>query len=228
MRRNHAKRFFLLVSGMLFMGMGIAVITRAGLGAPPIATLSYVIGAIGGISLGTATFALNALLLAMEAVILGRMFKPSQILQLPAAFLFSLFIDAGMLAANRFTSGSWAAQIIMVAAGVLILAFGIVLEIASSTVFLPGDGFVLALAYKTKLPFGNIKVMNDIAFVLAAFCLGMLFLGKPAGLREGTAIAAGFTGFAVKAFGRVMNPVLLRWLNGSAQNHSVQSTMKAG
>ncbi len=212
MRLNYAKRFSLLVCGMFFMGTGIAVIARAGLGTPPIAPLSFVLGAIGGVSLGAATFALNTLLLILEAVLLGRTFKPAQMLQLPTALLFSIFIDAGMFLAGGFVPDAWAGRMLSVALGMLILALGIVLEIASETVVLPGDGFVLALAYRTKRNFGDLKVMNDVTFVAAAFCLGMAFLGGPAGLREGTAIAAVCTGFAVKAFARVMVPGLHRWL----------------
>ena len=91
------------------------------------------------------------------------------------------------------------------------MAFGIMLEITSSTMVIPGEGFVLALAYRTRLPFANLKVINDVSLVALAAVLGWFFLGKIDGLREGTIITAFLTGVFIRFFSRCFRMRIETW-----------------
>ena len=57
MRQNLARRMMVYVCGLLFLSCGVVMNARTGLGVAPISTVPYVMYAIEGLSLGTASFA---------------------------------------------------------------------------------------------------------------------------------------------------------------------------
>ena len=56
------------------MALGIALVTNSNLGTTPITSLPYALGAIFALSLGTATFLLNLLFVALQKVLLRKEF----------------------------------------------------------------------------------------------------------------------------------------------------------
>ena len=193
------------------MGNGIAMVTNAQLGTTPISSVPYVVGKIFGFSIGTGTFTVNTLMLLAQIPLLGKTFRPRQFLQLPCVFVFSMFIDLGMWLTHTLIPEAWYLRMIMTLTGCIIMAFGIMLEITSNTMVIPGEGFVLALAYRTKLPFGNLKVINDVSLVIVAACLGWFCLGRIDGLREGTVVTAFLTGFIIRFFSRCFRMRIEHW-----------------
>ena len=86
----------------------------------------------------------------------------------------------------------------------IVMAFGILLEIKTEVVFLPGDGFIVAISEVLKREFGKIKPYCDVSFVLTAAILSFAFLGYLAGVREGTVISAIIIGPIVRIFKRYL------------------------
>ena len=209
--RERCKRWIIFFISLFFMGNGIAMVTNAQLGTTPISSVPYVVGKIFGFSMGTGTFAVNTLMLLAQIPLLGKTFRPRQFLQLPCVFVFSLFIDLGMWITHTLIPETWPLCILMTLTGCLIMAFGIMLEITSSTMVIPGEGFVLALAYRTKLPFANLKVINDVSLVTLAAVLGWFCLGSIEGLREGTVITAFLTGVFIRFFSRCFRMRIENW-----------------
>ena len=193
------------------MGNGIAMVTNAQLGTTPISSVPYVVGEIFGFSIGTGTFCVNTLMLLAQIPLLGRTFRPRQFLQLPSVFIFSMFIDLGMWLTHTLIPETWPLRIVMTLIGCTVMAFGITLEITSNTMVIPGEGFVLALAYRLKLPFSNLKVINDVSLVVLAALLGWTCLGRIAGLREGTVITAFLTGFIIRFFSLCFRQLIELW-----------------
>ena len=144
--RERVKRWVVFFLSLFFMGNGIALVTNAQLGTTPISSVPYVIARIFGISMGTGTFCINVLMLLAQIPLLGKTFRARQFLQLPCVFVFSLFIDLGLWLSHAFIPEAWLMRMAMTLTGCVIMAFGIMLEIASSTTVIPGEGFVLALA----------------------------------------------------------------------------------
>ena len=198
--KERCKRWIIFLLSLFFMGNGIAMVTNAQLGTTPISSVPYVVGEIFGFSIGTGTFCVNTLMLLAQIPLLGRTFRPRQFLQLPSVFIFSMFIDLGMWLTHTLIPETWPLRIVMTLIGCTVMAFGITLEITSNTMVIPGEGFVLALAYRLKLPFSNLKVINDVSLVVLAALLGWTCLGRIAGLREGTVITAFLTGFIIRFF----------------------------
>ncbi len=209
--RERCKRWIIFFISLFFMGNGIAMVTNAQLGTTPISSVPYVVGKIFGFSMGTGTFAVNTLMLLAQIPLLGKTFRPRQFLQLPCVFVFSLFIDLGMWITHTLIPETWPLCILMTLTGCLIMAFGIMLEITSSTMVIPGEGFVLALAYRTRLPFANLKVINDVSLVTLAAVLGWFCLGSIEGLREGTVITAFLTGVFIRFFSRCFRMRIENW-----------------
>lgn len=80
------------------------------------------------------------------------------------------------------------------------MAFGVLLEIKTEVVYLPGDGFIVAISKVLKREFGKVKPYCDVSFVLIAAALSIVFLGYLAGVREGTVISAIIIGPIVRVF----------------------------
>ena len=209
--KERLKRWFVFLLSLFFMGNGIAMVTNAQLGTTPISSVPYVVAEIFGFSMGAGTFIINALMLLAQIPLLGKTFRPRQFLQLPCVFIFSIFIDLGMWLTHSLIPETWPLCMGMTLLGCAIMAFGIMLEITSNTMVIPGEGFVLALAYRTRLQFANLKVINDVTLVMVAALLGWLYLGGIEGLREGTIVTAFLTGTVIRFYTRLFRMPIERW-----------------
>lgn len=196
-------RYGLFVLSTFISAIGIALVTNAHLGTTPITSLPYTVTAICGLSLGTWTFLINITFVVAQKFLLGPTFKLSALLQLPAVFLFSLFIDLWMWITSSWTVSSYPWQVVMSMAGNAVLGLGISIELASKTTVQPGEGMVLAIAYRSHKEFGNIKVLFDVSLVCLSAFLGFISLGSVVGLREGTLLSALTVGVFVRIFGRL-------------------------
>ena len=205
-RMELVRRYGLFTGGLFLEGLGIALAKESGLGVSPVSSIANVVSCeITRISLGTWLFIWNCLLLLMQLVILGRRFRPLQLLQLPLSVLFGCFTDIGLALAHRIPLGSYAGQSAMLLAGILFLALGIELTVIANVVLNSGEGFVKAVSDRTGFSFGNVKVATDISFVTIAVVLSLvLFHGSIVGTREGTIISACLTGFAVRLWARLI------------------------
>lgn len=196
--KNIPFRIFILFAGIVVQTLGIAMITTAGLGTTPISTLPLVTAEVSGLTFGTTTFLINTVLFAVQWALLRRQFPKRNFLQLPAVFVFSLFIDVAMRAVSFVPLPDYPARAALSLLGNPFLAAGILLTIKSQTIVQPGEGFVLALAVVLKKPFSSLKIANDVGFVAAAAVVGLCFLGTCYGIREATLVSAVLVGLCVR------------------------------
>lgn len=147
------------------MAMGIALVTNANLGTTPITSLPFALGAIFSLSLGAATFLLNILLVAAQKLLLWKKFSVLHLLQLPAVLMFSVFIDLCVWRTRPLITDVYSLQILLCLVGCAVLGLGVSLEIVSDATVLPGEGVVIAIAYRTRKIFGDIKVLFDLSLV---------------------------------------------------------------
>lgn len=198
-------RCLVLVLGMCTAALGIALITNASMGTTPITSLPLAASAILPFSVGTWTVVLNALFVLLEKCILGPHFSRAHILQLPPVFLFGFFIDMWLHVTHALPLLPYAERLCILAVGILTLSFGILLQVACNLVVQPGEGIVLALAFRTRRNFGNLKVMVDASMVASAALLSLCCLGHIVGIREGTLLSATLTGFCIRALGALLH-----------------------
>lgn len=203
-------RCLALALGMCIAALGIALITNANMGTTPITSLPLAVNAILPASVGIYTVLLNALFVLLEKIILGPDFSRANILQLPPVFLFGFFIDMWLNVSAGIALLPYAERLAVLAAGIVTLSFGILLQVACNLVVQPGEGIVLALAFRTRRNFGNLKVMVDAGMVASAALLGLLSLGHIVGIREGTLLSALLTGFCIRGLGALLHRLFPR------------------
>lgn len=197
---HYAIRYGIFFAGIFFMALGIALTTKANLGTTSISSLPYVASLGFAPSLGFFTVALNMVLIFMQVAIMRRRFPKMQYLQIPASFLFGLFIDLGMMLVPDISGGGYVRQLMYLGFGTIILAFGIFVEVSADVVMMAGEGVVMVLSLVSGRDFGLVKIVFDTTLVVLAIALSLLLFKELQGVREGTVLSALCVGFVVKFF----------------------------
>lgn len=198
------KRLVLLCVGLSIMAFGVAFSIKAQLGTSPISSVPYVTSAISGLSVGTTTIIMNFMFVAIQIAILRKKYDWFQLLQLPAAIVFGVMIDVAEYIISPITLSNYFQQWLICAAGIVLVALGVSVEVAAKFVTTAGEGVVLAICQVTPIKFGNMKVVFDVTLVCISVVLSLVFLGKLDGVREGTAAAAVFVGLLTKVFNKLI------------------------
>lgn len=190
--------------GLIIMGFGVAFSIKADLGTSPISSVPYVVSRISGLSVGITTILVNTVFILSQIAVLRKQYDPIQLLQFPAVMLFGFMIDIAGVIIEPIPIVNYFEQWALCIAGILLLALGVSVEILANFITTPGEGLVLAICKVTPMKFGNMKVVFDIALVIIAVVVSLLFLKRLDGVREGTVAAAVFVGLSSKMFLRML------------------------
>lgn len=193
-------RYLQFFAGVFFMALGVVLTTKADIGTTPISALPYVASLGLPPSLGLFTVLLNVVLVALQVLIMKSKFPREQYLQLPASILFGLFIDFWMHFSPDPAGYGYAEQLLFLASGTVILAFGVFVEVSANVVMMAGEGVVMVLSLTTHRDFGLLKTAFDVTLVLLGVLLSFLLFQELRGIREGTLLSALFVGQLVRFF----------------------------
>ena len=196
----------MFIAGVIFSALGISLITKAGLGTSPITSLAFVLTFIFPHSL------VNTVMFLIQAALLGKAFGKIQLLQLPAALLFSACIDGWMYILGFWKTGSYVGQVLMLLLGCVFLGLGIAFEVIPNVLILPGEGLVRVIAGLTGWRFGLVKTGFDMSIVASAVGVSLFFTGHVLGIREGTVLAALIVGSISHFFIEKVSNVLEGWI----------------
>ena len=213
------RRLLLLFVALVIMSLGIALSVRSDLGTTTISSLPYVLSLISALSLGTATILVNSGLVFLQFLLLRRRFRPIQLLQLPVLLVFGVLNDIALWATSWVGHTAYWQQWVLVLLAIVVLAVGIVFQIAARSIMLAGEATVLTIATELARVFGErrlfvfgyVKIAFDVVLVLSAVVLGLAFAGQVVGVREGTVAAALLIGICVKRLQPVLGPPLERF-----------------
>lgn len=213
------RRYFLFVISLFFSALGVAFTKHGELGVSPISSAANVMSCrFDALSMGTWLIIWNCILILGQILILRSKFQLIQLLQVPLSFLFGWFTDIGMMIVAIIPAELYPMRLLMVAAGVVILGFGISLAVTANVIMNSGEAFVKAVSDTLNKNFGNVKIVFDISNVLFALILSLIFFDLTiVGIREGTVISALFTGVVVKFFSKHINEPLNKLI--SDKNH---------
>lgn len=211
-----AKRYILFIISLFISALGVAITKKGELGVSPISSVANIMSLkITYLTLGNWLIIWNCMLILGQILLLKGRFQWIQLLQIPLSFLFGHFTDFGIWIMDFINSNTYVVRLLMVIVGTVVLAFGVSLSVIANVIMNSGEAFVKALSDITNKEFGNLKIIFDVLCVAAAIGLSMLFFGfKIEGTREGTIIAALFTGFFVKIFFKYTNKPVNRLLVG--------------
>ncbi|WP_440949932.1 YczE/YyaS/YitT family protein [Methanosphaerula subterraneus] len=202
--------------GLFFMGLGISLITRSYLGTSPISSVPYVLCLIFPITFGGFAFLLGLLFLVMEILILGKDFPKKQLLQLFVGVLLGVFIDVGMYLSAFVNPEFFAAKIVTLLLGCIVLALGVYLEISANSFLYPADAIVKVIAQKSGKKFGTTKILFDSTLCCVAGLISLSAFGTIKGLGEGTVISALLVGYIITG----ISTIFLQFSSGKELLHS--------
>ncbi len=208
-KKEFIKRLILFTIGLFFSGLGIAFSKHADLGISTVSSIANVLSVkFDFISFGMWSTISNCAFVLGQIIILRKNFKLFQLMQIPMSFLFGIFTDIGLYIVSFIPTPNYAVRMALTIAGIFILAFGIALAVVANVLFNSGEGLVKAISDVSGKDFGKVKVGFDIACVAIAAVLSMIFFGEIIGIREGTLLAAVFTGFIVNFFTKYISKPL--------------------
>ena len=209
---------------MVVCAVGIALITRAGLGTSPISSTPFVLSLITPpvtvlgrtltLSMGVYTFAFNMLFLVCEALLLRRV-SWLQALQIPATLLLSFCLDGALALIPTQYGGPYPMSLLYLLMGCLVMALGVTLEVCADVIMLPGEAFVRALAQTLHRDFGSVKVAFDMTLTGIAGLIALAAFHRLNGVGEGTLVAALLVGQLVKPLRRWLDGVTRLWLGSN-------------
>lgn len=185
------------------MAFGIALSIKADLGTTPISSLPYVLSLGMPLSMGAITVLMHVCFIALQISLLRRNYQSLQLLQLLVALIFGVFTDVTIYLVNASQPAThFAEQWALCLAGILLVAFGVFLEVRARLIYLAGEGACLAISRVFRLEFGKVKVGFDCSLVLLAVLSGWSLFGNVQGVREGTVISAVLVGILVRFFAK--------------------------
>lgn len=190
---------------MFIISLGASLSIKANLGTSPLICIPYVCSLISNLSVGTTSFLFSILLILIQVILLKGGFEKRQYLQLVIGTIFSVFIDFTLFLVDFLNPTDYFSQLALLIVSCVVMAFGVLLEIKTEVVYIPGDGFIVAISKVLKKEFGKVKPYCDVSFVVVATILSVVFLGYLAGVREGTVISAVIIGPIVRVFKKYLD-----------------------
>ena len=198
----YALRYGVFFLATALQALGIVLVTRAYLGTTPINSFPFTLSHIFGLTLGMWTMIVNICFLIIQKILLGRHLKRAALLQIPAVFVFSVFIDIWMYMSSGWEIDNYILKWCLSMSGNVALGLAISVAIICQATVQPGEGIVLAISHRMHRQVGNIKVLFDCTLVSTSAILSFVALGHVVGLREGTLVSALTVGMFVRFFSR--------------------------
>ena len=199
------KRYLLFIVGLFIASMGVAFLTKAGLGTSPVSSLPYSMSLISNLlTFGGWLNLLSVIQITVQVIILrSRCNKVEIIIQTILAFIYGYLTNLSCWIIKRIEIHSYPMQIVFMLLGCIILAFGIWVQLKGNVAMLPGEAMNRAISTVTGKRYENVKIFFDIFYIAASAVICLLFLGNLEGVREGSIIAAVLVGNIIKFYNRV-------------------------
>ncbi len=205
MEIKKVNRYAIYLLSLFIISLGAAISIKANLGTAPLICIPYVSSVISNLSVGTVSFIFSFILIALQVLILRGDFDKRQYLQIVMGTIFSAFIDIALMLVSFLNPQDYISQLAVLLISCVVVAFGVLLEIKTEVVYLPPDGFIVAISTVLKKEFGKVKPYIDTSFVIIAAALSFVFLGYLIGVREGTIISALIIGPIVRVLKKYLD-----------------------
>ncbi len=215
MRQNLARRMMVYVCGLLFLSCGVVMNARTGLGVAPISTVPYVMYAIEGLSLGTASFAVYCVFVVAQLCMV-RYPDVKILMQIPVTLLFGALIDVLNIWLFPFTATGLVDGLIMLVLAVSFTTLGVTLLVSARLAPVAPDGMVQTLSQALHCEFGKAKYLFDGTCLCIALAYGLVRTGAVVGIGIGTVVAVFLSGAICTFWGRLLNRRLMAFMEEPA------------
>ena len=200
--KNIGKRLLLYFGGLLIMTLGVAISVKSCLGVTPISSIPYTMTVVTGMDLGIATMLFSVAVVLLQIVMLRKDYKVINLLQIPIGVVFGLFMTAcGKLMTFFPDPSDMVLKFMIMLFSTVLVALGVFLYVPTGFIPLAPEGFLVAASKLTKIKFGTVKVICDVAMVIVSL---ITCLHSPGSVGIGTVAAALLVGTEVK--------MLTKWL----------------
>ena len=211
--KNLQVRILMYILGLFILTIGISISVKSDLGVSPLSSLPYTMTCVWGIEMGKATIIFHCLLVLLQAILLGRKFKPINLLQVLAGIIFGYFTTfCNYLISFIPSPNNMVDQIMMALISTFFVAAGTFFYLPANILPLAGEGIVDTIAVVTKTEFSNIKIMFDSFLVLVSVIICFIVLHNLGSVGIGTLIAALLVGteigYLTKLFGKWRDKII--------------------
>lgn len=197
---NFLLRTVIMLIGAAMVAFSVALSRDTGLGTSPISCVPATLSFLTPLTVGTWTFIINLVFIALQIILLRRDYNPFQLFQLPFLFIFSMMIDLFVPVAELIPLNSYPLQLLAIVCCCFITACGVVLQVKSSLIMLSADALVVTISRVFHFDFAKTKIGFDCTMALTSVVISLIWAGYLLGVREGTVIFALCTGLCTKVF----------------------------
>ncbi|MEV0248855.1 DUF6198 family protein [Nocardia sp. NPDC050712] len=195
------RRWITYVAGIYILTLGLSLAIRAGIGISPQSSLTRTMTLVlPPLSQGTFNLILEVIMLILTFLISRRAFKARNLLSMVPALVLALLLDFNLMITESIHLEPYVANLVLLFFADAMLALGLFLMIRANLVLMPIDLFVNTIQQKTGRKWGNIKTVFDCTLLALSASIGLIFLGAPHFIREGTIINAILVGQYVKLY----------------------------
>lgn len=203
------KRYAIFLIGLFVASLGVAFSTKAGLGTSPVASVPYSVSLVNhALSFGWWLNVLSLIQITVQVALLRKRCKPLEIvIQTAVAFLYGYLTDFSCSILNGVKPTAYGARFAIMLVGCIVLALGIWIQYKGGVAMMPGEAMNRAISIVSGKRYENVKVFFDVLYILIATVICLVFMGKLAGVREGSVIAALLVGNIIKVYNKIFEKV---------------------
>lgn len=195
------RRWVTYFAGIYILTLGVSLAIRAGIGISPQSSLTRTMTLVyPPLSQGTYNFMLELFMLFMTYLVLPKDFSLKNFASLIPAFVLAAFLDLNLLLTKSIVLAEYPAKFALLACADALLALGLFLMIRANLVLMPIDMFVNTVFKRAGWKWGNIKTTFDCTLLLISASIGVLCLGEPKFIREGTILNAILVGQYIRLY----------------------------
>lgn len=189
--------------GLFLLAVGVTFSIKSDLGVSPVNSIGYVLSLVLGVNQGKVITVIFSFYVLLQLLLLGKRFKPAYLLQIAFASLFGYFVSFSNSIFTFPQAGHYLLQLVYLAISIVLVALGVTLYLGADLMPMPAEGVMLAISELTGISFHKMKMIFDTTVVVASVIISLVFLGRVAGVREGTLLSALFIGKLVGVFNTI-------------------------
>lgn len=198
-RKALGRRLLLYFAGLFIMTFGVVLSVKSDLGVTPISSIPYTMTVVSGMDLGLATIVFSIAVVILQILILGREYRPMNLLQIPVGMVFGAFLTmCGDVMAQIPDPNDLIVRFLLMLVSTIFVAFGVFLYVPANLVPLAPEGFILAVSTASGKGFSVVKIVSDISMVVISLVVCLMMVHSLGSVGIGTVVAAILVGTEVK------------------------------